>query len=290
MTEALQFVIITGLSGAGKSQAMDSFEDAGWFCVDNLPPELVPTLVDLFRREGSKVDRVAVVSDVRGGEYFGALEQLLDELHERGVEYTLVFLEASNEALVRRFKETRRRHPLAAGGSVIDGIRKERQRLAGLRERAHLIIDTSDISIHQLKARLNEDLINHTRRTNIVFAVVSFGYKYGIPIDADLLFDVRFLPNPHYDLRLRPLTGLDEEVSDVRPASRPGTSEYLERLFPLLDFLFPRYAAEGKAHLTIGVGCTGGRHRSVTIAELIGQRYEKQGYYTVVRHRDLTRD
>lgn len=290
MTEAaLQFVIITGLSGAGKSQAMDSFEDAGWFCVDNLPPELVPTLVELFRREGSKVDRVAVVSDVRGGEYFGRLEQLLDELHERDVEYTLVFLEASNEALVRRFKETRRRHPLATGGSIIDGIRLERQRLAGLRERAHLIVDTSDISIHQLKARLNEDLIQHTRRTNIVFAVVSFGYKYGIPIDADLLFDVRFLPNPHYDLRLRPLTGMDDDVSSFVLES-PGTSEYLERLYALLDFLFPRYAAEGKAHLTIGIGCTGGRHRSVTVAQLIGQRYEKQGYYTVVRHRDLTRD
>jgi len=232
---------------------------------------------------------VAVVSDVRGGEYFGRLEQLLDELHERGVEHTVVFLEASNEALVRRFKETRRRHPLAGGGTVIDGIREERRRLAGLRERANLIIDTSDISIHQLKARLNEDLIQHTRRTNIVFAVVSFGYKYGIPIDADLLFDVRFLPNPHYDLRLRSLTGMDEEVSSFVLES-PGTSEYLERLFALLDFLFPRYAAEGKAHLTIGVGCTGGRHRSVTIAELIGERYEKQGYYTVVRHRDLTRD
>ena len=238
---------------------------------------------------GSKVDRVAVVSDVRGGEYFGQLEALLDELHERGVDYTLVFLEASNEALVRRFKETRRRHPLAAAGSVIDGIRKERGLLAGLRERAHLVIDTSDISIHQLKARLNEDLIKHTRRTNIVFAVVSFGYKYGIPIDADLLFDVRFLPNPHYDLRLRPLTGLDAEVRDFVLQS-PGTGEYLERLFPLLDFLFPRYAAEGKAHLTIGVGCTGGRHRSVTIAQAIGERYEKQGYYTVVRHRDLTRE
>jgi len=289
VTDALQFVIITGLSGAGKSQAMDSFEDAGWFCVDNLPPELVPTLVDLFRREGSKVDRVAVVSDVRGGEYFGRLEQLLDELHERGVDYTLVFLEASDDALVRRFNETRRRHPLAGGGRVIDGIRRERHRLAGLRERAHLIIDTSDISIHQLKARLNEDLIRHTRRTNIVFAVVSFGYKYGIPIDADLLFDVRFLPNPHYDLRLRPLTGLDEEVSGFVRDS-PGTREYLERLYALLDFLFPRYAAEGKAHLTIGVGCTGGRHRSVAIAQLIGERYQRQGYYTVVRHRDLTRD
>ena len=226
---------------------------------------------------------------MRGGEYFGRLEQLLDELHERGVEYTLVFLEASNEALVRRFKETRRRHPLAGGGTR---HRRHPRGAPAARRPArarHLIIDTSDISIHQLKARLNEDLIQHTRRTNIVFAVVSFGYKYGIPIDADLLFDVRFLPNPHYDLRLRSLTGLDKEVSSFVLES-PGTSEYLERLFPLLDFLFPRYAAEGKAHLTIGVGCTGGRHRSVTIAELIGERYEKQGYYTVVRHRDLTRD
>jgi UPF0042 nucleotide-binding protein len=289
MTDALQFVIITGLSGAGKSQAIDSFEDAGYFCVDNLPPELVPTLVDLFRREGSKVDRVAIVSDVRGGEYFGRLEQLLDELHERGVEHTLVFLEASNEALVRRFKETRRRHPAAEGGSVIDGIRRERRLLAPLRERATLVVDTSDVSIHELKARLNKDIIQHSRRTNIVFAVVSFGYKYGIPIDADLLFDVRFLPNPHYDLRLRPMTGLDAEVRDFVMDS-PDTAEYLEHLLGLLDFLFPRYAAEGKAHLTIGVGCTGGRHRSVAIAQLIGDRYEKQGYYTVVRHRDMARD
>ena len=289
MTEALQFVIITGLSGAGKSQAMDSFEDAGWFCVDNLPPELVPTLVDLFRREGSKVDRVAVVSDVRGGEYFGRSSSCSTSCTSAAWSTR----SCSSRPPTRRWSAASRRRAAAtrwpAGGTVIDGIREERRLLAGLRERATLIIDTSDISIHQLKARLNEDLIQHTRRTNIVFAVVSFGYKYGIPIDADLLFDVRFLPNPHYDLRLRPLTGLDEEVSGFVMES-PGTSEYLERLFPLLDFLFPRYAAEGKAHLTIGVGCTGGRHRSVTIAELIGKRYEKQGYYTVVRHRDLTRD
>jgi UPF0042 nucleotide-binding protein len=289
MPTGLQFVIITGLSGAGKTVAIDAFEDAGYFCVDNLPPQLVTTMVDLFRREGSKVDKVAIVSDVRGGEYFDQLDLMLQDLRERGVEYVLVFLEASNEALVRRFKETRRRHPLAAGGSVIDGIRKERRLLAGLRERANLVLDTSSISIGELKARLNEDLIHHSRRTNLVFAIVSFGYKFGIPIDADLLFDVRFLPNPHYDLRLRPLTGLDAEVRDFVLRS-PGTEEYLERLYPLLDFLFPRYAAEGKAHLTIGVGCTGGHHRSVTIAQLIGQRYEKQGYYTVVRHRDLTRD
>ncbi|MEE4276125.1 MAG: RNase adapter RapZ [Thermoleophilia bacterium] len=289
MTGGLEFVILTGLSGAGKSQALDSFEDAGYFCVDNLPPELVPTLVDLFRREGSKVDRVAIVSDVRGGVYFEQTEHLLDELRERGVDYTLIFLEASNEALVRRFKESRRRHPLAGGGSVIDDIREERRRLAGLRERAHVVIDTSASNIHELKARLNADVIRHGRRSSIVFAIVSFGYKYGIPIDADLLFDVRFLPNPHYDLRLRPLTGLDAAVRDYVLGSS-GTEEYLERLFALLDFLFPKYAAEGKAHLTIGVGCTGGRHRSVAIAEAIADRYQKQGYYTVARHRDVARD
>jgi len=289
MAEPLQFVVITGLSGAGKSQAIDSFEDAGYFCVDNLPPELAPTLVDLFRREGSKIDKVAIVSDVRGGEYFGRLEVLLDDLKERGVPYDLLFLEASNESLVRRFKETRRRHPAAEGGSVIDGIRRERRLLAPLRERASLVIDTSDLSIHELKARLNKDIIQHSRRSSIVFAIVSFGYKWGIPIDADLLFDVRFLPNPHYDLRLRPQTGLDKEVKDYVLES-PGTDEYLERLLALLDFLFPRYAAEGKAHLTIGIGCTGGRHRSVTIAQLIADRYERQGYYTIVRHRDIARD
>jgi UPF0042 nucleotide-binding protein len=288
-TTSLQFVVITGLSGAGKSQAIDAFEDAGYFCVDNLPPQLVPTLVDLFRREGSKVDKVAIVSDVRGGEYFGQLEQLLGELHERGVEYVLVFLEASNEALVRRFKETRRRHPLGGGGTVIDGIRKERALLAGLRDRATLIVDTSSLSIQELKARLNEELIQHTRRTNLVFAFVSFGYKFGIPIDSDLLFDVRFLPNPYYDLRLRQLTGLDPEVSEFVVKST-GADEYLGRLTALLDFLFPRYAAEGKAHLTIGIGCTGGRHRSVTVAAWLGERYEKQGYFTVVRHRDIARD
>jgi UPF0042 nucleotide-binding protein len=200
-----------------------------------------------------------------------------------------VFLEASNEALVRRFKETRRRHPLAAGGSVIDGIRNERKLLAGLRERANLIIDTSTISIHELKAQLNQDLIQHTRHSNLVFAIVSFGYKYGIPIDADLLFDVRFLPNPHYDLRLQPLTGLDPDVRDYVLASA-GCDEYFSRLLPLLDFLFPRYAAEGKAHLTIGVGCTGGRHRSVAIAQWLGEHYEKQGFFTIVRHRDIARD
>lgn len=284
-----RFVIVTGLSGAGKTQALDAFEDGGYFCIDNLPPQLVPTVVDLFRREGSKVDRVAVVCDARGGEYFGQLGHMLEELRERDVDYRLVFLEASNEALVRRFKETRRRHPLAADGSVLDGIRAERKLLSALRERASLIIDTGTLSVQQLRARLNDELIGEGRRPVIVFAFVSFGYKYGIPIDADLLLDVRFLPNPYWDLDLRPLNGLHTRVIDFVTASE-GYSDYMDRLVPLLDFLFPRYADEGKAHLTVGVGCTGGKHRSVVIAAQLAQRYREQGYFTIVRHRDIARD
>jgi UPF0042 nucleotide-binding protein len=284
-----RFVILSGLSGAGKTQALDVFEDAGYFCIDNLPPQLVPTLVDLLRREGSKVDRMAVVCDARGGEYFGQLGTMLDGLRERDVGYRLVFLEASEEALVRRFKETRRRHPLSGDGSLLDAIRAERSLLAGLREQANLIIDTADLSIQQLRAMLTDQLISEGRRAAIVFAFVSFGYKYGIPIDADLLFDVRFLPNPYWEQELRPLSGLEPAVRDYVLES-PGAREYFDRLLPLLDFLFPRYAAEGKAHLTIGIGCTGGKHRSVTIAGYLGQHYRLQGSYTIVRHRDLARE
>lgn len=288
LSHGMQFVILTGLSGAGKTQALDVFEDAGYFCVDNLPPQLIPTLVDLFRREGSKVDRVAVVCDARGGEYFGEMESMLGELHERNVEFSLVFLEASDETLVRRFKETRRRHPLAGSGSVIDAIRRERGLLAPLRECANLIIDTGELTTQDLRTELTRDLIQQGRRAIIVFAVVSFGYKYGIPIDADLLFDVRFLPNPHYDLQMRPLTGLDPMVRDF-VLGQSETAAFFDRLMPLLDYLFPRYAAEGKAHLTIGIGCTGGRHRSVVVAERLGEHYGKQGFYTIVRHRDVAR-
>jgi UPF0042 nucleotide-binding protein len=287
--EGPRFVILTGLSGAGKTQALDAFEDAGFFCIDNLPPQLIPTLVDLLRREGSKVERVAVVCDARGGEYFGELGAMLEALKERGVDYRLAFLEASDVVLVRRFKETRRRHPLAPEGEVIDGIRAERSLLAGLRERAGLIIDTGELSPQQLRSRLNEQLIGEDRRSTIVFAFVSFGYKFGIPIDADLLFDVRFLPNPHWVPELRPLTGRDAEVRDYVLESE-GADEYFERLLPLLDFLFPRYAAEGKAHLTVGIGCTGGKHRSVAIAEHLSAHYRRRGYATIVRHRDIARE
>ena len=215
MTNApMPFVILSGLSGAGKTQAIDAFEDAGYFCVDNLPPQLLSPLVDLVRIEGSKVRRVAVVCDVRGGEYFAEIERVLDELGAAGVDYSLVFLEASDDVLVARFKESRRRHPLAVHDSVLDGIRRERELLDALRERANHIIDTSGITIQELKLWLNEEIIHRGQRQSITFSFVSFGYKYGVPIDADLLFDVRFLPNPFYDLDLRPLTGLDREVRD----------------------------------------------------------------------------
>jgi len=287
--EGPRFVILSGLSGAGKTQALDAFEDAGFFCIDNLPPQLIPTLVDLLRREGSKVERVAVVCDARGGEYFGELGAMLEALQERKVDYRLAFLEASDSTLVRRFKETRRRHPLAPEGSVVDGIRAERRLLAGLRERAGLIIDTGELSPQQLRSRLNEQLIGEDRRSTIVFAFVSFGYKFGIPIDADLLFDVRFLPNPHWVPELRPLTGRDAKVRDYVLESE-GAGDYFDRLLPLLDFLFPRYAAEGKAHLTVGIGCTGGKHRSVAIAEHLSTHYRRRGYATIVRHRDIARE
>ncbi len=290
MTEALQFVIITGLSGAGKSQAMDSFEDAGWFCVDNLPPELVPTLVDLFRREGSKVDRVAVVSDVRGGEYFEQLEQLLDELHERGVEYTLVFLEASNEALVRRFKETRRRHPLAGRGTrhrrhprgAPPAGRPARARQPHHRHQRHL--DPPAQGAPQRRPHPAHAAHQHRLRRGVVRLQVRHPHRRGPAVRRPLPAQPALRPAPAFAHR----AGRGGQQTSC--SSHRAPSEYLERLFPLLDFLFPRYAAEGKAHLTIGIGCTGGRHRSVAIAQLIGERYEKQGYYTVVRHRDLTRD
>ena len=286
MKTQMPFVILTGLSGAGKTQAIDAFEDAGYFCVDNLPPQLLSTLVDLVRLEGSKVSKVAVVSDVRGGEYFAELERVLDDLHGHGLEYSLVFLEASDEVLVRRFKETRRRHPLAARGTVLEGIRKERALLGPLRDRAHHVVDTSSISVPELKALLNDEVIHRGRRQSLVFTFVSFGYKYGIPIDADLLFDVRFLPNPFYDPELRHLTGLDGPVRE-HVLKSVDAGEFFSVLLPLLDYLFPHYVAEGKAHLTIGIGCTGGRHRSVTIADWLAERFAGEGYQTTVRHRDM---
>ena len=287
MRRVADFVVITGLSGAGKSQAMATFEDAGYFCVDNLPPEMIGSLADLFGHEGSKVERAAVASDVRGGEFFDSLVKVLDDLDARGIPHRLLYLEAAEPVLINRFKETRRRHPLADGGSVEAAIRRERQLLAPLRERADVSIDTSDLSASRLRKVVADKMLPRGKVGKLAVTFMTFGFKHGSPRDADLTFDVRFLPNPHYESELRDLTGLDQAVVDYVESS-DGIAAFYERLTPLLDYLLPAYEREGKSHLTIGIGCTGGRHRSVVIAERLARVYEGRGDFLVdVVHRDI---
>jgi UPF0042 nucleotide-binding protein len=281
------FVVITGFAGAGKSQAMATFEDAGYFCVDNLPPEMIGSLADLFGHEGSKVERAAVASDVRGGDFFDGLVKVIDDLDQRGVPYRLLYLEAAEPVLLNRFKETRRRHPLADGGSVEGAIRRERELLAPLKERADVSIDTTDLSAARLRKVVADKMLPHGKIGRLAVTFMTFGFKHGTPRDADLTFDVRFLPNPHYEAELRDLTGLDEPVIEYVESS-DGIGEFYERLGPLLDYLLPAYEREGKSHLTVGIGCTGGRHRSVVIAERLARIYEGAGDYLIdVVHRDV---
>jgi UPF0042 nucleotide-binding protein len=281
-------VVITGYSGAGKSTAMAAFEDAGYFCVDNLPPEMIRGLVELFLHEGSRVERAAVVSDVRGGAYFESLAEVLDAL-EGAVPRRVLFLDADEPTLLNRYKETRRRHPLAPESSIHNGIEAERALLEPLKLRADVVIDTSDIKAADLRRRIAEELLPRAAEQRLAVTFQSFGFKHGPPRDADLSFDVRFLPNPHYVADLRPLTGRDPRV--VEYVAREGTlAEFYDRLHPLLDFLLPQYQREGKAHLVVAVGCTGGRHRSVAIAEHLGARYrDRPGLMVEVQHRDADR-
>ena len=287
MSRLEDFVVITGFSGAGKSQAMATFEDAGYFCVDNLPPEMIGSLAELFGHEGSKVERAAVASDVRGGDYFDGLVRVLDDLDARAVPYRVLFLEASEPVLINRFKETRRRHPLALGGSVETALRDEHELLAPLKERADVCIDTSDLSAARLRKVVADKMLPHGKVGRLAVTFMTFGFKHGSPRDADLAFDVRFLPNPHYEADLRELTGLDAEVLEYVESS-DGIGEFYERLTPLLDYLLPAYENEGKSHLMVGIGCTGGRHRSVVIAEHLARIYEERGDYLIdVVHRDV---
>ncbi len=283
------FVVITGFSGAGKSTAMNVFEDAGYFCVDNLPPEMIRSLVELFVHKGSKVERAAVVSDVRGGVYFEALRAVVDDLDALGLNHHLLFLDASEQTLVTRYKETRRRHPLAPEGSVAAGVARERALLEPLRGRADLVIDTTGMSAAMLRAKLAEEFLPRQTAGRLAVTFMSFGFKHGPPREEDLAFDVRFLANPHYEPELRELTGLDEPV--VEYIGRDGRlQELYVRLHALLDFLLPEYVAEGKAHMVIAIGCTGGRHRSVAIAEHLAARYRDHDDLDVaVAHRDIDR-
>jgi UPF0042 nucleotide-binding protein len=281
------FVVITGFSGAGKSTAMNVFEDAGYFCVDNLPPEMIRSLVELFVHKGSKVERAAVVSDVRGGVYFEALRAVVDDLDALGLSHHVLFLDAAEQALVTRYKETRRRHPLAPEGSVAAGVAAERALLEPLRSRADLVIDTTAMSAAMLRSKIAEEFLPRKTTGRLALTFMSFGFKHGPPREEDLAFDVRFLANPHYEPELRELTGLDRRVIDY--IARDGRlDEFYGRLHPLLDFLLPQYVAEGKAHLVIAIGCTGGRHRSVAIAEHLATRYRDHDALDVaVAHRDI---
>ncbi len=282
-------VVITGFSGAGKSTAMNVFEDTGYFCVDNLPPEMIRALVELFVHEGSKVERAAIVSDVRGGELFDALSAVLDELHEHGVTHHVLFLDADEETLLGRYKETRRRHPLSPTGSVSQGIAAERAALAPFKQRADLVLDTSGISAATLRRRVIDEFLPRGSSAKLALTFTSFGHKHGTPRDADTIIDVRFLPNPHWEPSLRSLTGFDPQV--VEYIARGGKLQaFYDHLDPLLGFLIPEYIAEGKAHLGIAIGCTGGRHRSVAIAEALAARYRDRDDLEVeVAHRDVGR-
>jgi UPF0042 nucleotide-binding protein len=280
-------VVITGFSGAGKSTAMNVFEDAGYFCVDNLPPEMIRSLMELVVHKGSKVERAAVVSDVRGGVYFDALRAVVDDLDALGLTRHLLFLEASEQTLVTRYKETRRRHPLAPQGSVAAGIAAERTRLEQLRSRADVVIDTTGMSAAMLREKIASEFLPRQSAGRLAVTFMSFGFKHGPPREEDLAIDVRFLANPHYEPELRELTGLDERVAEY--VARDGRLEQLyARLHALLDFLLAEYVAEGKAHLMIAIGCTGGRHRSVLIAEHLAARYrDREDLDVAVAHRDL---
>ncbi len=283
-------VVITGHSGAGKSEAIAAFEDGGYFCVDNLPPRMIDSLGELFRHEGSGVERAAVVSDVRGGEYFEDLVQVLEDLERDGLKPQVLFLEAGEETLLDRYKETRRRHPLAPEGRIVDGIRSERELLAPLRERADVVMDTSDLTGAELRRRIAEEMLGEEDGGELALTLLTFGFKNGPPRDADLTLDVRFLPNPHYVDELRPMTGMDEQVrAHVESGTQAG--EFYGRLLPLLEFLVPAYVAEGKSHLTIAVGCTGGRHRSVTVADRIRRDLAaREDVIVRVKHRDVELD
>lgn len=288
-TRLEDLVVISGFSGAGKTVAMNVFEDAGYFCVDNLPPEMIRSLVELFTHEGSKVERAAIVSDVRGGEFFTPLEGVIDELHARELPARVLFLDADDATLVDRYKETRRRHPLAPESSIASGIAREREMLAPIRERSDFVIDSSGLKASHLRRRIADELLPRHRHGQLALTFQSFGFKHGPPRDADLVFDVRFLPNPHYVPDLRPKTGLDAEV--VAYVGREGKlAEFYALLEPLLDFLVPQYEEEGKAHLSVAIGCTGGRHRSVAITEHLGARFrERDDVVVEVEHRDIGR-
>ena len=282
--DARQLVLVTGLSGSGKGSVLKTFEDLGYYCVDNLPVALIPTFTELYEEGRGEIERAALLVDAREGQQIEKLPGIFRKLRSEHP-ITLLFIEATDDALMRRFSETRRPHPLSNGDSVAEGIRAERRRLAPIRRIADVTIDTTKFNVHELR-ELIIDRFQKASRKPLLVSIVSFGFRYGIPTDADLVFDVRFLPNPHFVPRLRPFTGKDNRVARYIQ-SFPQTGEFLRRIESLLTYLIPHYIQEGKSYLTIGLGCTGGRHRSVTLAEVVRRALQRKGYTAKVVHRDL---
>ena len=281
----MKVLIITGMSGAGKTQAVMALEDIGYFCVDNLPANVFMKFVETLQLSQGSISRVALVMDVRGGEFFSMIGEIITQLKDVA-DCQIVFLDAADEVLMRRYKETRRKHPLAKeGDNVLESIRKEREMLAILRDSADLVIDTSLFTSHQLKDQIIDTFSSYKGESMTIY-ISSFGYKYGLPTDADLVVDVRFLPNPYYIGSLRQLTGQDKDVFDY-VFDYPVTEEFVSRYLDLLCFLLPHYIQEGKRYLGIAIGCTGGRHRSVAIADELSHRLLKAGYYPILHHRDI---
>ena len=284
----MRFVIVTGMSGAGKSSALKMLEDIGYFCVDNLPVELLDKFAQITLDKTVKIQNVALGIDIRSGEGIKELEQKLQEIKDMGISFEILFLNASNRILLKRYKETRRNHPLSRDGRVEDGIAKEREEMKFLLKKATYVIDTSQLLIRELKEEIDRIYVDGEVNERFQIAVVSFGFKFGIPADVDLVFDVRFLPNPYYDLKLRPLTGNDKPIQDF-VMKYDEASQFLEKLYDMMEFLIPNYIREGKYNLVIGIGCTGGKHRSVTIANALAEELKKLPYSVKVEHRDITR-
>ncbi len=286
----MRFVIVTGMSGAGKSTALKMLEDMGYFCVDNLPIMLLPKFAEMISTPNTEVNRVALGIDIRSGQSLDGLEERLEEMYTRGIDYEILFLDAKSNVLVKRYKETRRQHPLGGVGHIDVGIAEERERIAFLKMRATYILDTSRMLTRELKAELEKIFVEGKDFKNLYVTIMSFGFKYGIPEDADLVFDVRFLPNPYYIEDLKAKTGNDKEVQEY-VLNNERADVFLEKLTGMIDFLLPNYIWEGKNHLVIAIGCTGGKHRSVTLANCLYDFVKKQEQYGVrIEHRDIGKD
>lgn len=281
----MEFVIITGMSGAGKSQAMKAMEDIGYYCMDNLPPALLGKFAQLCHQSKRKIEKVAIVVDIRGGIFFEDLFKGLDELEKDGITYKILFLDASDEVLIKRYKELRRPHPLNINGSIVDGIVEERRLLQNVKNEADYVIDTSRLTIGMLKEEIAKIFLKGLELGKLTISVVSFGFKHGILLDADLVFDARFISNPYYVPELRDLTGEDEKVREY-VFRWEQTNIFVDKVVDLLEFLIPNYIKEGKTQLVVGIGCTGGRHRSVAIAKEIAKRLEVNGHRAIASHRD----